>query len=229
MVMVEPAIASHTAGFHSAGHTDGAVDIACPDSTSESEFTVVGETDDLIFRLEAQNAGHGTKDLFLGDTHVIGHVAEQSGTQEAAVLQFSLRILHAAAENLRAFLFADFHIAQDLFHLAFADLTAHLGIGFPGQSDLNGIEALHGFLNKTIIDGILNEYTGAGTADLPLIEENAHLEAIHGHFPVAVLKEDIGGLSAEFQRGGDDSFRSSEGNIAADLSRTGEGQFPESL
>lgn len=42
----------------------------------------------------------------------------------------------------------------------------------------------------------MNEYTGASTAYLALIEQDAQLEAVDGLLPVAVREEDISGFSA---------------------------------
>ena len=73
------------------------------------------------------------------------------------------------------------------------------------------------------------EYTGTCAAYLALIEQNAKLESVNGLLPVAVREEDIGGFSAQFQGGGDETVGCCQGYLAAYLGGAGKCQLAESF
>ncbi len=223
------AVHPHTAGFNAAGNADGPVDISGPDCAAKAVLALVGHGDDFIFVLELDDAGHGSEDFFLGHAHVVGNIAEQGGTQEAALGEFAFCGSLAAAENCSAFFLADFHVFENLLHLALVDLAAHLGGRIKRQADLDGVEALYGLGDELVVDAFLYKDTGACAADLALVEEDAHLQAVHGHFKVAVIEEDVGRLAAQFQRGRNDAVGCSQGDLTADFGGAGEGQLAEAL
>ena len=107
----------------------------------------------------------------------------------------------------------EFYIIEDLFKLTFVDLSAHLSVFFPRKPHFNGVEAFDSFFYKFIINAFLYEHAGTSTANLPLIKEDAHLQAVHGLLPIAVLKENIGGFAAQLQCGGNQLVSRSGGNV----------------
>lgn len=221
VVRIDP----HAARFDGAGHAQGLVDVTAPDGAAQAVLAVVGQADDLVFRMEFENDGHGPEDFFAGDTHVVGHVADQGRFDKGALGQGSVGIAFAAAQDFRAFVLGNLDIAEDFLFLAFVDLGAHLGVIFPRHADLHLLEGVDQGRYETVINRVLDEDAAAGAADLPLVEKDTQLGAVQGLVEAAIVEDDVSALAAQFQRGGNQLFRCRQGDAAAHFRRTRESQF----
>ena len=119
-------------------------------------------------------------------------ISKEGGLKEAAIFQSLGFELFTSAENRCAFRLSDFYVLKDFFHLGLVDLASHLGVCFPRKAHLDLVKPLHCLFDESVIDAFLDKYPGACAAHLALVKEDAHLQAVHGHLPVTVLKEDIG-------------------------------------
>ena len=73
----------------------------------------------------------------------------------------------------------------------------------------------------------MDEYARTGAADLPLVEEYAHLQAVHRHVPFAVREVDVRRFAAEFKRRRDEAVRRGFRDVAPDFRRAGECELAE--
>ena len=75
----------------------------------------------------------------------------------------------------------------------------------------------------------MDKHARTRAADLALVEQDAELQAIHGHIPLAIREVDVCRLAAQLQRAGDQAVGRSQRHIAADLRGAGKGQLAEAL
>ena len=108
----------------------------------------------------------------------------------------------SARDNLRAFGLADFDVIQNLFELTVVNLRTHLSFRLPRQTDFDGLEFGFDGGKEFVVNGILHENSRTRTADLTLIEQNAHARAVNRLVEVAIVEVNVRGLAAEFQRRG---------------------------
>ncbi len=66
-------------------------------------------------------------------------------------------------------------------------------------SDLDGLGSRHILLQELVLDLLVHVDTRRSTADLAVVEEDAHVGPLHGIVDVCVLEYDGGGFAAEFQ------------------------------
>lgn len=76
--------------------------------------------------------------------------------------------------------------------MGFVDLCAHLRVRFPGQAYVYAVEAFHSLGHEFVVYILMHKYARPGAADLTLVEQNAQLQAVHSHVPLAVREEDVG-------------------------------------
>ena len=219
----------HASRLDAAADPYRAVDVARPDRSAEAVGVVVGHRDDLFLRLEFYDAGDGAEDLLLRHFHVVCHIDEQGRRIEGAVRKFTLGERVSAAGDTRALRDAHVDALLDLLDLVFVYLAAHLALRLPRHTDFDFVEGFDGVFYEFVVDVLMYEYARAGAADLPLVEEDAELQAVHRHIPFAVGEVDVRRFAAQFERRGDQAVRRRLGDVSADVGRAGEGQFPESL
>lgn len=213
VVRVDP----DAARLDGASNTEGTVDVLCPDSAAEAVIAVIGHLDHLFFRLEFDDDGDRSENLFAGDAHIVRSICDECRLHEDAVLELTISCLFTAAGDGRTFFFSEFDIGENLIELSFIDRRTELRIFLPRQANLDFVEAFDEFCYKFVIDIFLNEDARTSAADLPLIEEDAELGTIISLFEVAVREEDVRGFAAELKRGRNEFFGRSFGNGKTDF------------
>lgn len=149
-----------------ASNTEGTVDILCPDSAAEAVIAIVGHIDHFFFRLELDDDGDRSKNLFAGDAHVVRGIGDECRLHEDAVLERTVSCLFTAAGDGRTFFFSEFDIGENLIELSFIDRRTELRIFLPRQANLDFVEAFGEFCYKFVIDIFLNEDARTSAADL---------------------------------------------------------------
>lgn len=86
---------------------DGGVEVAGVDGGGEAVGGGVADADGVRLGRELGDGAHGAEDLFLHDLHVFGHVAEDGGLDEVALVA----VARAAGFDGGAFFFAGVDVA----------------------------------------------------------------------------------------------------------------------
>ena len=221
VIRVDP----HAARLDAAGDTEGAVDVTGPDSTAKTVFRVIGELENLSFVLELDHAGNRPEDFLLADIHLIFAVNEQRRLHESTLFTAGNDGAFTAREHLGTFLLGFFDPAENLLELTLVNLRTHLSVFAKRVADLYLLKGLSQFGDEFVVDPFLHEDARARAANLPLIEENADLSAFNGLVLLAVIKVDVGGFAAEFQRSRNEALGSGFGHVVTDFGRTRKGKL----
>lgn len=199
----------------------GDVEVLRPDAGGESVLGVVAEGDGFGGGAEGHRDEDGAEDFFLGDGGGGFDVGEEGrgepesvGGEVAGGLEFG-----------GTFADAFFDEAGDAFELGAIDDGSEVDGFVEGATDAEGFHAGADFGVELFGDAFLDEESGAGAADLALVEPDGIDEAFYGAVEVGVIEDDEGGFSAEFER---ELFRGSGGDFAddaPDFGGAGEGDF----
>src|SRR5919198_4233379 len=92
-------VRTHDAGLHLLRHAEDAADVAAVEVAGEAELGVVGESDHLIFGLEADQRRHRPEGLLVRDDHRRRHVGNHGRLEEETAALVAL----AAEDHLGAF------------------------------------------------------------------------------------------------------------------------------
>ena len=155
----------------------------------------------------------------------VGCIGDEGRLQEGA--RFEARHLGAFApgENACAVLLGDLDVAKHAFDLRVVDLRAHLGRRIHGVAHLHGLEGFGETFENLVVDLAFDEETRARAAHLALVEENPDLDALDRALEIAVGKENVRGLAAEFERGGNETVGRGLRDVDAHFGRAREGEL----
>ncbi len=94
----------------------GFLQVIGPDRSGQAINIFVGKLCHLVNIVKRKRGQHGTKNFFLGNLHVVVHAAEDRRLNKVTVVAIDLRAF-AAGQQLCAFAFAGFDVAQHRLHL----------------------------------------------------------------------------------------------------------------
>lgn len=153
--VVKRTVDPHGAGPELAGNVVSLADVLGPDTGGETVDRVVGTLDDLIDLGVLHDRHHGAEDLLAGDGHVIGHVGEDGGGHEVAL------VAHAgtADSHAGALLLADVDEVQNALHLLLRDLGTLLGLGVERVAHPPLLGELSALLNELVVLLLVHEHT----------------------------------------------------------------------
>src|ERR1700676_4406979 len=171
--------------------------------------------------MKLDDTHHGTEDFLLRDPHLMSDVGENRGADEIAAIAYAL----AAGRQQRAFLLADIHIVEDALHLFFGDHRAERcgTVGWIAHPDRPG--ALRQPLDYLVVDLLVREHSRTGRTHLPGVEEDSGRGRLGRSLDIGVVKDDVGGLSAEFERHPFEITRRAAQNSASNTRRSREGNL----
>lgn len=150
------------------------------------------------------------------DLHVFADVGEDGGLDEIALFAVAL----AAGFDLGAFLFAGVDVSDlelvsfsshrggrglivflphDAVKLELGDLRALEGVRTEGIAHDVLLRPLLEFLDELVVDVFLDIDSGAGTAALSVVEEDAEVDPRDGVINICVFENDVGALAAELE------------------------------
>ncbi len=95
---------------------------------------------------------------------------------------------------------ASLEVVVDAVQLRPAVHGAHVGVLVQRIAHAEAGEAVLKLLDHLRQDRLLHEEPGAGAANLALVEVDAADDAFDGLVEAGVLKDDVGGLAAQFER-----------------------------
>ena len=199
----------------------GDIEVLCPDAGGEPVLGVVAEFDGFGGGSEGHGDEDGAENFFLGDGGGGFDVGEEGRGEPEAVGGEVAGGLEFGGPFTDAF----FDEGGDGFELGTVDDGSEVDGFVEGASDAEGFHSGADFGVEFVGDGFLDEESGAGAADLALVEPDGVDEAFDGTVEVGVIEDDEGGFSAEFE--GELFGRSGGGfaDDAADFGGAGEGDF----
>ncbi len=193
-------------------HLDGIVQVLGVDGGGQSIIGLVANSDNLLLGLELGNGAHGTEDLLLHNTHLLGDIREDGRLDEVALVTFAL----TADLELGTCVLAGLDVAwkrisnthwkkmplyspHNAVELYLRDQRALEGV--LGKRVANNVllRPLLKSLYKLVVDTLLHVDAGAGAAALAAVEEDAKVDPRDGVVNVSVLEDDVGRLSAELE------------------------------
>ena len=124
------------------------------------------------------------------------HAGENRGRHEETLRRQTARRL----PHFRPFLHPGVEVAQDRLELGARHNGAHIGVLVQRVAHAQDAQTALEFGHDGVRHGLLHEQTRTGAADLPLVEEDAVDDALDGLVDRRVVKDDVGGLAAEFHR-----------------------------
>ncbi len=131
---------------------------------------------------EAGDDDEGAKDFFAVDFHCVGDVREDRRGDEEA-LAGGVFMGFTAGEKGGAFAFAGVDVGEDPLVLLFCDLGALEGGVFEGVADFaDGVDGFFEFFDEFVVDGVLDEDSGGGGADLAAVGHDACVAPLDGLF-----------------------------------------------
>mmetsp|Transcript_23668 Transcript_23668/g.38687 ORF Transcript_23668/g.38687 Transcript_23668/m.38687 type:complete len:215 (-) Transcript_23668:859-1503(-) len=171
-------IGPYAARLDGAAHAIGTVDVAGPETGTQTELGIVGDGQGFFFVLEGGYTHHRTKDFLLEHTHVVLAFEQRGLNVEAIVIGIVHFLTATAGQHFRAFLLADVEVGHDLVELLLAGLSADLHIGIERVATLDGLRAFNNLGHELLVHVFLYQRTGRTGTDLTLVEERQH-QAFH--------------------------------------------------
>jgi hypothetical protein len=171
---------------------------------------------------------HRTKDLLLGDAHVVADIGKHGRRDKIALCERTLSQLLAAGHRASAFLPPDTQIAGDALELLLGDERADLGVGIDAIANLQTLAELSDTADEFVIDLAFSKEPCTGAADLARIGKNCHAGTRHRHIEIGIGKNHIGRFAAELER---DPLQVPGGSLNNQLTgqvRAGEGDLVDS-
>ena len=172
-------------------------DVAGPHAAAEAEHGGIGALHQLVHILERYRRDDRTKNLFLGDAHVVAHIGEHCRRHEIAFRQRPLCQTLATGKRARSFLLAEAQIAGHALELLLRHQRADLRFRIEPVADAEVLAERRDPICELVIDFLLDEQTRAGAADLTGIGEHRHGGAGHRGLDIGVGKHDVGRLAAK--------------------------------
>src|ERR1700730_1246920 len=121
---------------------------------------------------------------------------ENRGADEVAAVADTL----AASRQQCALVLADIHVIEDALHLLFGDYRTK-GCGTIGRiTHPDRLRALRQPVDHPVVNLLVRENARPRRAYLPGVEEDSGRSGLGRSLDVGVVKDDVGGLAAEFER-----------------------------
>lgn len=184
--------------------------------------SVVTDLDGVLDVLELLNGDDGAEDLLLDNLHVLGHISEDSGLDEVALIAVAL----ATNGNGGTSLLAVVDVLHDAIELELGDLGTLEGVLLEGVAHLVLGATLLQASDELVVDTLLNQKTGTGAAALTVVVEDTEVGPGDGVVNVSVVEDDVGGLATQLEShllqvtlgsglhdGAANQGRTSEGNL----------------
>src|SRR6202046_4609034 len=197
------------------------LDVAAPDSRSETVNRVVGLRGNLVDVAERNRRKDGPENFLLHHFHGLGGVDEDCRLDEVTSVSFAA----AARHRLGAFFFAGFQVAADFVELLFGNERTHVDFRIKPFADADFAGDLRHAVDDLVEDFLVNEKTRARTAGLALVEEDRAGRARDSGVDVGVFQNDVWRFAAKFERDLLQVARRSVHDQLADFGRSGEGDF----
>lgn len=192
--------------------TSGPVDILCKHVGDETDIAVIRGINDFGLRIEAEDGRHGSKDLLVGDAHVVGDIGQDSRLEETRT--YSLRtpksvdglktVYTGSPTQIRASLASKRHLG------AFANSIINQGCHFvhrrrPNQGSMGicwlmagsnpeALSSLRQAPGKLLIDFILHEDAAGTDAGLSTALELGRHCFLDDQVHIRVIEDDEGAL-----------------------------------
>lgn len=183
---------------------------------------VVTNLDSLGLVLELLDSDDRAEDLLLGDLHVGSNVSEDGGLDEVTLSAVAL----TTNSDGSTLLLAVVDVLHNSIELELGDLGTLEGIGGEGVAEL----VLGGTLleagDELVVDALLDQQAGAGTAALAMVEEDTEVGPGDGVVDIGVIEDNVGrlttqlegdllqvGLGGSLQDGAANQGRTSESNL----------------
>ena len=109
--------------------------------------------------------------------------------------------------------------------MTFVNLRTDLRGHIRGIAHLHLLKGFGKCRDELVINPFLHEDAGTRAADLALVKENADLSAFNRLIKLSVIKDDVGGLAAQFKRSGNEALGGGFRNRIAHFRGTGEGKL----
>lgn len=176
-------------------HADSGVDILGVYSGRETVVGVVSDSDGFFLVLEFLDRDDRTENLLTGNLHVLGDVGENSGLDEVTLLAVAV----TSGGDGSTLLLASVDVLHNTVELETGDHGALEGVVFERIADLVGRSTLLEALDELVVDTLLDQDTGAGTAALAVVEEDTKVGPGDGIVDISIVEDNVGRLAAEFQ------------------------------
>mmetsp|Transcript_20963 Transcript_20963/g.34628 ORF Transcript_20963/g.34628 Transcript_20963/m.34628 type:complete len:222 (-) Transcript_20963:853-1518(-) len=194
VVAVDP----NAPGLNGTRHGVCLVHVSRPHARAQPVYSIVGNGDSLLLRLEGDYACDRPKDLLLEDTHLVSSREYGRLNVEAAVHHI---IGRSPCKHCGAFLHPQIDVVGDAIVLRLRHLCAHHGGGVQRITCLDRLSPLDNTLHEPLVDVLLHQQPALACAHLALVESKHH-GTLHGLIEESVvaiahrLEEDVGALSA---------------------------------
>jgi hypothetical protein len=138
---------------------------------------------------------NGAKDLFLLDLHVLGHVGEDGGLDEVALVTLAL----AARLDRGTALLALLNVGHDAVELQLGDLGPLEGVLLEGVTDGVLGSTLPEALKELVVDLLLDVDTRTGAAALSVVEVDTEVDPVDSLFDVGISEDNVGALATKLE------------------------------
>jgi hypothetical protein len=177
------------------GDTDGGVDVLGVNGGGKTVAGVVTDLDGLSLVLELLDSNDGTEDLLLGDLHVGSNVSEDGGLDEIALGAVAL----ATNSDGGTLLLAVVDVLHDTVELELRDLGTLEGVLGEGVTQLVLSRTLLEAGDELVVDTLLDQQAGTGTAALSVVEEDTEVGPGDSVVDIGVIEDDVGGLTTQLE------------------------------
>src|SRR5450830_1630873 len=189
------------AGFDAVGQAMGLADVLGPDIGRQTILGIVGQLQGLGFILEWDQAHYRTKDLFLGNAHLVVHIGEHRRLDELPATQVRRQVgrtFQATGQQGGAFLDTDLDVAGDLVIVGLSDHRANLGFWVLRVADDQALGAGGKLGDELRVDAFLNEDPATGGAAFTVEREDGEQCRVEGAVQVGVFEDQHRRLAAQF-------------------------------
>lgn len=153
-----------------------ALDILRENSRTQAVDRPVGHLDSLLLGLERCNDDKGSKDLLFVDVHLGLDIREDGGLDKVSLSVTNIREALSTTDQLRTLVLAGLGEAENALVLYLGDLWSLAGGCGEGVADDLDLRDVFGEVgDKFVVDTLLDEDAGCGTADLALVVEDANV------------------------------------------------------
>ena len=175
------------------GHIQGEVDVLAPERGGQPVAGVVGQCDGLARGAERGGNQNRTEDFLLHEAGRGGEAGDQGGWIETALC----RDIDIGVIGL-PFGVGGHHVGDGL-QLYGIDHGAHVDTFVKRVAQAQPVHAGPELVIEAVGDAFLHQKTRPGAADLALVEPDGIDQPFDGAVDIGIVKDDIGGLAAQFQ------------------------------
>lgn len=184
-------------GLKVIGEAEGTRDVGGPEIAGQAVLDVVGECQRLLFVLERDGGQHRSKDLLLGDAHLVVGGGEERRRHVAAAARAVE--LGTARGNLGAFRPADGDIFEHLLLMYRMDERTNDGLRIERMPDLDAARLFGDQRGELLVNAFLHQQPrrrGAAFAVQRIDHEDG---GIGGTLEIGIGEDDHRVLAAEFE------------------------------